>query len=420
MILINPPSPFLDNERVFPNLGIMQLASAWKRRGIEVYVFDLNGQKDWKQQAKDVAMADDIFGMTSTSPQFKYTYEINKIIKKNNQEAKTIIGGPHASAISFLKQKGISDINIKSLEEFDQIICGDGEDWKNGDKWQMYHNKSISDIPVADRSFMNIKSYHYYLNGIETTNMLTQRGCAFKCTFCCGRDMEMYNKVRHRKPEDVLEEMDYLNQRYGYKSFMWYDDEINLNTGRLKALCNLLKERDYQHRGFIRTDLLVRNPEMARELKEAGFVKICAGIETGSDRMLQAINKQTTVAMNYEARQICKDEGLHFEAFMMLGHPGETLEDIDMTKQWIKTTKPDDFDIGLTTPYPGSLTYDNAKWNGHEWDFNGLLFDKPDYSKEDTFYKGKNAQSRSSIRTKTITNDQYLKIRDEIERYKCT
>jgi hypothetical protein len=91
-----------------------------------------------------------------------------------------------------------------------------------------------------------------------------------------------------------------------------------------------------------------------------------------------------------------------------------------MTKQWIKIAKPDDFDIGLTTPYPGSLTYDNAKWNGHEWDFNGLLFDKPDYSKEDTFYKGRNAQSRSSIRTKTITNDQYLKIRDEIERYKCT
>jgi radical SAM superfamily enzyme YgiQ (UPF0313 family) len=420
MILINPPSPFLTNERVFPNLGIIQLATAWRKRKIKVRILDLNGNENWKGAMAFEALNDNIFGITSTTPQFKYAHEINRIIKEVNPDAFTIIGGPHASAISMLRQRGISDLNILSLNDFDQVICGDGEDWEIGNKWAVYHNKE-SKQPIPDRSLIDIQSYHYNLNGRPTTSILTQRGCAFQCTFCCGRDMEMYNKVRFKSPKEVIREMDEIHEKFGFSAFMWYDDEINLSTNRLMELCKLLTKRDYIHRGFVRTDMIVKHPETVDAMKKAGFVKLCAGIESGSDRMLRAINKGTTSEINHKARQIIKNRGIHFEAFMMLGHPGETMEDVELTKQWIKDAKPDDFDLNLTTPYPGSRMYDDATWNGKEWDFNGLFFDKPDYSKEDSFYKGKNAQSSSNIRTGEISNEEYIKLRDDIQKeLKCT
>ena len=87
MMLINPPSPFLEDERVFPYLGIIQLATAWKMRGLEIEIIDLNGRKKWKKIIKEIANEDNIFGITSTSPQFMYAFQANRIIKQNNEKA---------------------------------------------------------------------------------------------------------------------------------------------------------------------------------------------------------------------------------------------------------------------------------------------------------------------------------------------
>jgi radical SAM superfamily enzyme YgiQ (UPF0313 family) len=418
--LIIPNNPFLINEKVFPNIGLLRVATQLRNEGHNVDVLDFSGKKP--EEIIPYAHQYRTFGFTSTTPEFPYAIELLRYLKQENQEAKTIIGGAHASALYQLRQKGIADKNIGDLEVFDTIFSGEGEDTTNMFKpgWQKGRViKDIEQVSIPDREFLDIRSYHYSIFGKDTTCITTQRGCPYQCGFCSGRDIEMYNHIRFHSPSRVLEEMDELNEKYGYTSFMWYDDEINLNIGRLEILCKELSKRDYQHRGFVRSNLIVKHPESVKWLKEAGFVKICSGVESGSDRMLESVNKKITVEMNTEARQLFRDAGIHYEAFAVMGFPGETLGDIMKTYQWLKENKPDDFDLNLITPYPGSIIYDHAvpsaKFKDYNWEFNGLYFNKPKYSREDSFYKGLARQSHSDVRTDELSNEDLKRLRDSID-----
>ncbi len=232
----------------------------------------------------------------------------------------------------------------------------------------------------------------------------------------------MYNKVRQHSVERVLEEMDELHRDYGFDSFMWYDDEINVNIGRLEKLCKELKTRSYQHRGFVTSDMIVKHPESVKWMKEAGFVKLCTGVESGSDKILNLLGKRTSYDINLNARRIIGEAGIHYEAFLMVGHPSETYEDVKQTIDWIKQAKPDDFDVNILTPYPGSKIYDKAvesyKFRGYDWEYKGLYFNKPDYSKDESFYKGIDAQSAAFTCTDEIPEIFIHRIRDKIEAMK--
>ena len=175
------------------------------------------------------------------------------------------------------------------------------------------------------------------------------------------REVEIYRKVRSKSPEKVLEELDYLNSKFGFTSFMWFDDEVNVNSSRLLELSKRLQKRNYSHRGFIRSDLLVKHPETLDYLVDAGFVELCSGVESGSARILQRVDKGTTPEINSQAAQMIKDKNLTYKAFTLIGHPGETYEDVEKTKEWIRNNKPDGLDISILMPYPGSRLYDHSK-----------------------------------------------------------
>jgi len=431
--LINPPSPFLINERVFPNIGLIRVATTMKKYSShDIKVFDFAGWPNYLEGVEEMANDFDFFGISSTTPQFPYTMKILEKIREKNKDAYISLGGPHATAISSsyrLHQEGKAgwDNNIYAMSKFDNVFEGEAEgmNYKNIFVRGMRDSgiiKSIDDTLIPDRNLFSVKSYkaNYMFDGEPATNIQTQRGCPFQCEFCCGREVEMYNHVRAHSPERVIEEMEYLNQNFGYKNFMWYDDEINLNQGRLEEICKRLSRRHYHHRGFIRSDLIVKHPESVKQMKKAGFVKLCAGVESGSDRMLKQINKGTTYDINLKARQIIGDENIHYEAFLMMGLPDEKMEDLDMTRQWLHEVKPDDFDINIVTPYPGSKIYNKAipsnDFKDYKWEYKGLYFNKPDYSKEDTYYKGKGGQSMSHTRTRELSHQMLVKMRDKIER----
>ena len=204
----------------------------------------------------------DYYMFGGTSPQFKHTHKLFKALKHTNPNAKTIIGGPHASAISSIRSKGIEDINIDTLNQYDTVFEGEGENTENMFKVGWQKGKLIKDIDsvsIPDEKFIDRPSYKFDLMGKDTTTIQTQRGCPFSCDFCCGRDIEMYKKVRQHSPERVVKEMDKLNKQFGYNSFMWYDDEVNVNPARLEELCDRLSSRPNQHRGFVRKNMIIKN-----------------------------------------------------------------------------------------------------------------------------------------------------------------
>lgn len=422
--LINPPSPFLIKERVFPNLGILDVATSLINNGEEVLVIDLCGATNPKKQIEQIANNFDIFGFSSTTPQFVETYKLFKTLKKINSQAKTIIGGAHPSAMYSVLQAGnTDDPNISPLEEFDHIIVGEGESLNLNnlrEKWiVMPVIKNLNSLQIPDRSLIDITSYKYFLNGKSTTTIMTQRGCPFKCSFCCGREVDMYRKVRTKSPEKIIQELDYLNDNFGFEAFMWFDDEININPSRLLPLSKRLAKRNYIHRGFVRSDLLVKNPQTLDALVDAGFVELCFGVESGSDKILKRVNKRTTSEINSQAVKMIKEKGIRCKIFTIIGHPRETYKDVENTVQWIKDNKPDSFDFTLLTPYPGSILYDkstsSSKHPGFDREWKGLFFKRINYSFTESHYKGKPGGYSCHSRTNNLTSKELLKLQEEKE-----
>jgi len=431
--LINPPSPFLISERVTPNTGILSVATEIRNAGLDVKVFDFCGNPDYREEMARVAGEDfDVYGFSTTSAQFSHSHDLLDILKGIKPEAFTIVGGAHTSAIASLRKKMSAeerarDPNIRALEDFDVIFSGEGERvaeqlFENGPKWrEMPLIRDLNTVSIPDRSFFDIKSYHYQINGVESTSLLTQRGCPFKCKFCCGRNIDAYNTLRFFSPERVLEELDYLNKEFGFKAFMWQDEEINLSPKRVFELSKLLEKRPYIHRGMVRSDLVVQHPETLEALVNAGFVEVCAGVESGSDRILKIINKGTSAEMNLRAAEEIRNAGMTFKAFLMLGSPSETYEDIELTKRWLLEAKPDSFDLAILQPYPGSIIYDEAvpstRFEGYGVEYWGqLFFNRMDFSKSPSFYKGIPGQYRCSVRTEELSSEELVKVRDNLEK----
>lgn len=425
IVLINPPSPFLINQRVFPNLGLFDVATSQIARGEDISVIDLCGSEDPLGEIEQIANEFDLFGFSSTTPQFVETYKLHKHLKKINPSARTIIGGAHPSAIySLIQAKQLDDPNIKPLEEFDHVIVGEGE-YLNLNSLEKGWNiaplvKNLDELQIPDRSLINLKSYKYFLNEKPTTTIMSQRGCPFPCTFCCGREVEMYKKVRSKSPDTVIKELDYLNAEFGFNSFMWFDDEVNVNPKRLKELSKKLQNKNYSHRGFVRSDLLARHPETLDYLADAGFVELCSGIESGSLEVLERIKKKTTPEINSQAAQMIMNKGLSYKAFSIIGLPGETRADVEATKNWLIDNNPTGFDICILSPYPGSILYDHSspstKYDGFDREWDGLYFRRIDFSKEESPYKGIPGEYHCNVRTDELTSQDLLSLRDEMER----
>jgi radical SAM superfamily enzyme YgiQ (UPF0313 family) len=155
----------------------------------------------------------------------------------------------------------------------------------------------------------------------------------------------------------------------------------------------------------------------------AGFRWILTGFESGSERILENIQKKATRDQNTRCVQIAKAHGLKVKALMSMGHPGESSTTIDDTRNWLLENKPEDFDITIITPYPGSPYYDDAVLEGNAWVYtypktcDRLYAKEVNYLKTADYYKGDpNGGYQSYVWTDHLTADELVERRDRLER----
>jgi radical SAM superfamily enzyme YgiQ (UPF0313 family) len=438
--LIIPPSAFLLDDRVFPSLGIMRIAAVLEQRGIKVDLLDLSGNKDHIKEIDNYQPHEDVvFGITATTPQLPNAITLSRHLRKRG---KVILGGSHVSLVNAAHKK-VGGRATKALNnmlaEFDVLVAGDGDeaifsaltgqgliDADDTSSPLFLSNQRLNDLPYPARHLIDMKSYHFYIDGEPTTSLIAQLGCPFGCGFCGGRSTAFLRRIRTRTSENVVEEMRQVYLKYGYKGFMFHDDELNVNPNLIdlvQKIGRLQKELgvEFKCRGFVRADLF--NESQAEAMAEANFKGILVGFESGSPRMLRNMQKRITVDQNSRCWEIALKYGIKVKALMSLGHPGESRETIEETKAWLRTMPTEnreDLDFTIIAVYPGTAYYDEAVETDQGWCYtiNGdkLYFEEVDCRIVENYYKGAPDAYNCFTHTDHLTSQEILELRRGAEK----
>lgn len=448
--LIIPPSVFLLDERVFAFLGILKVAAVLEQKEYIVHVIDLSGIQNYEDVIEEYVKNNDtiLYGLTATTPQIPQTVKIAERIKNLKPQSKLILGGPHITltnaAVKLEKKRGRIDRSHWAFEElekrFDCMICGDGEDAiiyalnnnlpkivdADDPKSNLFlTNSGFDKSPLPARHLIDLNSYNYSIDGVKATSMICQLGCVMNCFFCAGRNSPSLRRMRLRESDSVVNELELLYKEYGYKAVMQYDDELNINPKMIELMNKIsdLNKKlgfEFKLRGFIKAELF--KDDQAKAMYRAGFRWILTGFESGSDRTLLNINKKATKDENTRCIEIARNNGLKVKALMSMGHAGESESTIQETKDWLLKVQPDDFDMTIITPYPGSPYYDQSVQikPGHYMFSSPFNSDKLysnwlDYTKTSNYYKGSIGDYRAYVYTDYLKSEDLVKLRDELE-----
>ena len=451
--LVIPPSGFLLDERVFVSLGILKVAAVLEKAGHQVRVLDLSGIQNYLEAMEDFLKLppSDIIGLTATTPQFPYVCKIVERIRQLAPDRKVMLGGPHATltfAADRLEKKqnrqgrGYQELqNI--LKTFDTVCVGDGElaimealkddspKLIDGDsrKGQFFmSNDAYAQTPMPARHLVDMDSYNYAIEGHKATSLIAQLGCPFHCGFCGGRNAHSLRVIRTRPNQVIVDEIEMLHKTYGYTGFMFYDDELNVNTSMVDLMERLiaLQERlgvSFRLRGFIKAELFTER--QAEVMYQAGFRWLLCGFEAADPRILVNIEKRATLEDNTRVVEIAAKYGLNVKALMSIGHPGERPESVEAIENWLVETGVDDFDCTVIATYPGTPYYDLALPHPDKkgvWTYtqprtkDRLHAVEIDYATTADYYKGIPGENyQAFVFTDYLTSKELVDMRDELE-----
>jgi len=371
--LVNPRSPFLENEAVMPPLGVMYLASALQAKGIAARIVDTG--------LGDEVPDGDIL-ITGTTPQ---TEEMLRLARPGYY---TVAGGPHAS----IDPEGIAD-------SFSLVVAGEGEEVieeivrrRPTGIMRTKRVRQLDLLPFPDRS--QAHRYHYRIDGRAATTMITSRGCNGKCSFCCKAVMD--NGIFLRSAQNVLDEVREIRDM-GFGAVMFYDDTIAINRKRIEAICSGMEHVDMRFRCFVRSDQV--DEELFRRMAQAGCHEVLVGVESGSQKLLDTINKHETIEQQRNAIIWGKKQGIRVKALMMVGLPGESWETVEESRRFLVETEPDELDVSILTVYKGTDIQKHPE--------------KYDISFTDaSWYKGRAGEYRSTVSTSFLSAAEIVQARE--------
>lgn len=389
-------SSWLDDDTVYPPLGLLYLKSYLNSRGIDVTIDD---NFDFKKPY--LYSKYDLFGISAMTPQREVS---NKFLNfcKDNFKADVVIGGPHA----------LYYLDDVKKERWDYIVPGDGfksllkiiQGTANRVESNPLTKQEWQQLPPPDRSSKEaielLCRYNYKLQGVDSTTMLTAVGCNQKCKFCEAAS----TNVKRSSVENIKKELDDI-VNLGYKGVYLFDDLFALSLKIAKPICEEIHKRKLIYRCNGQAKYF--NEEFAKMLKDTGCVEIAFGAESGSQQILDNINKGTTVKQNYKFVELCKKYDIFCKAFLMIGLPGETYETIACTEKFIKDTQLDDFQLSVFYPYKGTIIRDEIEQKGKS---SGIYFEREGLGA----YGQKGGSTEAVIRTETLSSRDLLRERDRL------
>ena len=304
---------------------------------------------------------------------FESAVEIAKRAKEPDKDVVIIVGGIHPTAKPF---------ETISIPYFDFLVHGEGE----------ITTKELLDAIIAKRDLAEIKGISYKRDGKIITNdsrleilnldeipfdnrdllidiekypketlgqIHTSRGCPYRCAYCSS-SIIWGNKVRFRSKANVISEIDYLHSQYKVKNINFADDNFLLDPGRVREICEELINGKFKihWRCCARADIhRYFNADLLKLMHKAGCRQICIGFESGSQKLLDTVNRGVNLTNIKETIKMMNDAHIKLHADFIIGLPGENettlMETFDLMKlvwDWCRPT----MTVVLFKPYPGT------------------------------------------------------------------
>jgi anaerobic magnesium-protoporphyrin IX monomethyl ester cyclase len=356
----------------YPPLGILYICSHLRKKGFDAEVFDStfsSRQELWDLLRHGPPSVLGVYANLMTRPN---VVEILRIAKESGWQ--TIVGGPEPSAyVQEYLAAGADVIVIGegeiTLEELVPALrsCGfealqriDGIAFRapNGTVVRTKPRDQIKDIdtqPWPARESIDMARYvevwrqHH---GMGSVSLITARGCPYHCRWCSH---EVFGKThRRRKPVSVADELEWLIDRYQPQMAWMADDVFTIHHGWLFQYAAELKRRRLKlpFECISRADRL--NRQVVETLAEMGCFRVWIGSESGSQRILDAMERGVTVEQVQTSVALCRSLGIQTGMFLMWGYEGEELSDIEATVEHVKKTDPDIFFTTVAYPIKGT------------------------------------------------------------------
>lgn len=376
-------------KQFYPPLATLYAAAYIRRNNFEVSLFDTN----LKDSPDDI-----ISTLVKEEPDYLVIYDdgfnyLTKMCLVNMREAAFSLAkiGKKYGCKVIVSSSDSTDQYKKYLEHnADFVILGEGEltllellkylDSKADDfsdiKGLTYRKDNeiintgkreiitdLDSLPQPAWDLIQIEKYKKIWlenHGYFSLNVATTRGCPFKCNWCAK---PIYgNRYNSRSPEKVVDEIELLVNKYG-ANYIWFCDDIfGLRPGWVHKFKKLVKDRNiiFKYKIQSRVDLLLQE-DTAEELAQSGADTVWVGAESGSQKILDAMEKGTTVEQIYESTKLLKNKNIKVGLFLQLGYLGETKDDIDKTIKMLLDLMPYDVGISVSYPLPGTKFYEIVK-----------------------------------------------------------
>jgi radical SAM superfamily enzyme YgiQ (UPF0313 family) len=223
--------------------------------------------------------------------------------------------------------------------------------------------KNLDELPFPAWHLVDIEKYKAawgHRHGYYSINMVTTRGCPFHCNWCAK---PIYGQVYNsRSPQNVVEEIKVLQHTIRPDHIWFADDIFGLKPGWIQTFADLIEKENISIRYKIqsRVDLLLES-DTIQALARSGCSDVWVGAESGSQKILDAMDKGTKISQIYQARELLQRYGIKTSFFLQFGYLGEDKKDIQATIRMVKDLMPDDIGISISYPLPGTKFYAKVK-----------------------------------------------------------
>jgi anaerobic magnesium-protoporphyrin IX monomethyl ester cyclase len=357
----------------YPPLGILYLCSHLRSRGFNVEVFDStfsSREQLFRQLQQGPPSVLGIYANLGTRPN---VVEILRVAKETGWQ--TVVGGPEPAAyIDEYIQAGADVVVIGegeiTLEELLRVlptrstnllghIAGlafrspDGRIIRTKPREQIQHI-DLQPWPAREAIDMNhyFEAWHKH-HQMRSVSLITTRGCPYRCRWCSH--MQVFGRThRRRSTVSVADELEWLIERY-HPDIAWMaDDVFPIHPGWLFQYAREIKQRSLRlpFECTSRADRI--SPQVADALAELGCFRVWIGSESGSQRILDAMERDVTTEQVQTAVALCKSRGIQSGIFLMWGYEGEGISDIETTIEHVKKTDPDVFFTTVAYPMKGT------------------------------------------------------------------